>query len=76
MLRARLFTNGRSQAVRLPKDFRFRGKDVFIRKFEGVVMLVPPQDPWASLIRSLDSFSEDFLANRNQPPRQSRPGLR
>jgi len=72
---ARLFTIGRSQAVRLPKECRFAGKEVYVRKLEGIVILIPKDDPWASLVSSLGQFSEDFLADRNQPPVQTRKGL-
>ena len=75
MQRAKLFMNGRSQAVRLPKDCQFSGSDVYIRKFEGVVMLLPKKSPWASLIRSLDLFSDDFMSHRNQPAQQKREPL-
>ena len=75
MQTARLFKNGRSQAVRLPKECRFSGKDVFVHKLEGAVMLVARDDPWASLLSSLERFSEDFMADRNQPPVQVRKGL-
>jgi antitoxin VapB len=75
MLTARLFRNGRSQAVRLPKECRFRGKDVYVHKFEGAVMLVSKDDPWASLVRSLERFSADFMAERRQPPTQMRDAL-
>ena len=47
MQTAKLFANGRSQAVRLPKDCRFSGDDVYIKKFEHMVILVPKNDPWA-----------------------------
>ncbi|MBM3334050.1 antitoxin [Candidatus Sumerlaeota bacterium] len=72
---ARLFKNGRSQAVRLPKECRFRGKNVYVHKLEGAVMLVPRDDPWASLVSSLGNFSEDFMAERGQPPQQRRKKL-
>ena len=75
MKTARLFTNGRSQAVRLPKDCRFKGRDVYIKKFEGVVMLFAKNDPWALLVDSLERFSDDFLDEREQPPRQKRDAL-
>ena len=75
MLTARLFRNGRSQAVRLPKECRFRGKDVYIHKLEGAVLLVPKDGPWVALIRSLERFSEDFMAERRQPPTQMRDAL-
>ena len=75
MKTAKLFTNGRSQAVRLPKEYRLPGSDVYIRSFEGVVMLLPRQHPWESLIKSLDMFSDDFMSDRNQPEEQEGSGL-
>ena len=75
MQSARLFKNGRSQAVRLPKECRFQGKDVYVHQVEGVVMLIPKDNPWASLLNSLGHFTEDFMAERNQPPQQKRRSL-
>ena len=75
MKSARLFTNGRSQAVRLPKECRFEGKDVFIKKFNGLVILFSKNDPWAPLLQSLDHFSDDFMTDRQQPPPQKRDNL-
>ena len=75
MQTAKLFQNGRSQAVRLPKDCRFNGEDVFIKRFENMVILLPKDDPWVSLTDSLDQFSEDFLNDRNQPQEQLREAL-
>ena len=62
MKTARLFINGRSQAVRLPKDCRFSGSDVYVKKFEGLVILFSKDDPWAPLLNSLDHFSDDFMS--------------
>ena len=45
MQTAKLFNNGRSQAVRLPKEFRFSGDDVYIKKYQGIVMLLPQGIP-------------------------------
>ena len=75
MQTARLFRNGRSQAVRLPKECRFGGKVVYVHKLEGAVLLVPMRDPWASLVRSLERFSKDFMAERQQPAVRSRESL-
>ena len=72
MKTATLFQNGRSQAVRLPKECRFAGKEVYVRKFEDAVILFPKRSPWTSLLRSLDSFSEDFMEERTQPETQER----
>ena len=67
MQTAKIFINGRSQAVRLPKEFRFSGKDVFIKKIGKIVVLIPKDDPWASLASSLDQFTDDFMETRDQP---------
>ena len=75
MQTAKLFANGGSQAVRLPKEFRFEGDDVYIKAYQGVVMLLPKTSPWASLVESLDEFTEDFMADRNQPEEQQREPL-
>ena len=75
MRTARLFINGRSQAVRLPKDCRFPGTDVYVKKFQGLVMLLPKDAPWVPLINSLEQFSDDFMTERDQPPQQTRGGL-
>mgnify|MGYP003339961785 CR=1 FL=1 len=72
MKTARLFKNGQSQAVRLPKEFRFRGKKVFIKKMGNATVLIPVDDPWQSLFNSLNNFSKDFLEERNQPEQQDR----
>ena len=72
MKTAKLFQNGRSQAVRLPKEFRFKGNEVFIKKQGNVVVLIPTLDPWTSLIDSLDLFSDDFMESREQPQEQIR----
>jgi antitoxin VapB len=75
MQTAKLFMNGRSQAVRLPKEFRMTGDDVYINRIGSVVILIPKDAPWSSLAESLDLFSSDFMENREQPPQVKREGL-
>ena len=75
MQSAKIFKNGRSQAVRLPKEFRFSGNDVFIRKIGKIVILIPKDDPWASLADSLDQFTDDYMETRDQPAQDSRETL-
>jgi len=75
MRTAKLFKNGRSQAVRLPKEFRFEGTQVFIKKVGNMVVLIPKQDSWQTLFDSLEQFSDDFVESRNQPEQQVREGL-
>ncbi len=64
---AKLFKNGKSQAVRLPREFKFQGTEVYIKRIGRNVMLIPKDDPWESLLSSLDEFSDDFMADRLQP---------
>jgi len=72
MKTAKLFRNGQSQAVRLPKEFRFEGDFVYVKKSGNAVILIPAADSWDTLVRSLDKFSDDFLTERNQPKSQGR----
>ena len=75
MQTAKIFINGRSQAVRLPREFRFSGNDVYIKKLGNIVLLIPKHDPWASLADSLDQFTDDYMETRDQPPQDSRKPL-
>lgn len=65
---AKLFRNGRSQAVRLPKEYSLPGDEVYVKRINGVVVLIPKNgDPWGPFIDSLDRFSDDFMKfKRNQ----------
>ena len=67
---AKLFQNGQSQAVRLPKEFRFENmKEVFIKKVNGMVVLLPKSDKtvWDKMFDSLDDMSDDYMTTREQP---------
>ena len=64
---AKVFKTGRSQAVRLPKEFRFRAKEIGIAKVNGAVILFPRNKGWAVLAGALGQFTDDFLSDRNQP---------
>ncbi len=67
---AKLFQNGQSQAVRLPKEFRFENlKEVFIKKINGMVVLIPKENKtvWDTMFDNLDNFSDDFMQTRVQP---------
>jgi len=72
MKTTKLFKNGRSQAVRLPKEFRFEGEDVYIKRVGDMVILIPFHTPWNTLIESLKLFSSDFMEDREQPLVQDR----
>ncbi len=72
---AKLFKNGQSQAVRLPKEFRFEGDHVFIKKEGNIVLLIPEKKAWDPLLKSLEKFSDDFMSERTQPEKQKREEL-
>lgn len=67
MNKAKIFKNGDSQAVRLPKEYRFKGKEVYIRKDGNNVILSPVDDLVDSLWLSLQKFDSDINIERNQP---------
>ena len=76
MMTAKLFENGRSQAVRLPKEYRFNGDEVAINKVGDIVILMPKENKWAGFLNSLEMFSDDFMSDgREQPPVQEREAL-
>jgi antitoxin VapB len=73
---ARLFWSGRSQAVRLPKAFRFEGQEVRIRRHGQSVVLEPLTEDWAWLDAVAGAADEDFAAKVGEgPPAQARPEL-
>jgi antitoxin VapB len=78
---AKVFMSGRSQAVRLPKAYRFDCAEVEVTREGDAVVLRPRRaEPWADLVAALEAldangFGEAFAAGREQPPQQERPGL-
>ena len=73
MQTAKLFQNGRSQAVRLPKEFQFSGDDVFIQKHGDAVLLIPHEKAWEVFIEGLNGFTKDFMIDgREQEENQER----
>jgi antitoxin VapB len=72
MQTAKLFQNGKSQAVRLPKEFRFDSDRVYIKRVGDAVVLLPYHTPWKTLLDSLSLFSADFMSERVQPLLQER----
>lgn len=69
---AKIFQSGRSQAVRLPKEFRFSGSEVGVRRFGSGVLLLPVDDPWATLEAAVAAFEPGFALSREQPDKQAR----
>lgn len=73
---AKLFTTGRSQAVRLPRAFRFQGTEVFIRRnpCTGEVVLSPKPTSWHDFFKLVDhtNIPADFMTERQTFPAEER----
>jgi antitoxin VapB len=69
---AKLFKNGRSQAVRLPAEFRFEGTEVFIERQGDAVVLRPKPVGWDDFFAAEPRTPDDFLADRDQAAPQER----
>ena len=67
MMTAKIFENGRSQAVRLPKECRFSADEVFINRIGDIVLLIPKSQKWDSFIKALDMFSDDYMKDGREP---------
>ena len=72
MATAKLFYSGNSQAVRLPKEFRFKDDRVYIKRLGNAVVLLPYGDPWRALLEGIDRFSDDFMPSRTQGEAEER----
>ena len=74
---AKLFQNGQSQAVRLPKEYRFSDDEVYIKKIGHTVMLFPKNRIWETFLEGLNNFTEDFMPNgrESQGEHQERESL-
>jgi antitoxin VapB len=71
MTAAKIFMNGRSQAIRLPKEFRVRGSEVFLKKVPHGFTVVE-RDPWEMFAEGCRELSDDFMEKRVQPPLEKR----
>ena len=69
---AKLFSSGRSQAVRLPKAYRFEGTEVVVKRFGSGVLLLPVAAPWLTMFQALEEFEPGFQIEREQPVQQER----
>jgi antitoxin VapB len=62
---AKLFMNGRSQAVRLPAEFRFAGREVYVERQGDAVILTPKPPGWDDFFSRPSEVPADFLAHRD-----------
>ena len=74
---AKLFKIGHDQAVRLPKGYRFKGEEVYIKRVgEAVVLLPKTQETWDDVLRAIEMFEPGTFPDRAQPKeQQERPSL-
>ena len=72
MQTAKLFMNGKSQAVRLPKEFRFDSDEVVIKRVGDAVMLFPKRYRSSVLEKALGELDPDFRVEREQPKEKQR----
>ncbi len=73
MQTAKIFQNGRSQAIRLPKAFRLSGTEVKISRDGNRIILEPLEQSWDDWLLAIEQFSDDFMAQgREQPAVQER----
>ena len=73
---AKIFENGRSQAVRLPKKFRFDAEEVVVQQLGKAVLLVPKEYLWETFMDGLEGFTDDiFEEGRGQGTQEGRTGL-
>ena len=73
---AKIFENGRSQAVRLPKKFRFNTDEVIVQQLGDAVILVPMESMWQTFMDGVNSFTDDiFEDGRDQGIQQERENL-
>jgi antitoxin VapB len=61
MMTAKVFENGRSQAVRLPKECRFSSNEVLVSRIGDIVILLPKTGKWDEFMMAVDMFSSDFM---------------
>ena len=69
---AKVFRNGASQAVRLPKEFRFDAEEVCVKRVGSAVLLFPKEKAWDLMAEAVGQVDEDFLTPRRQPKRAER----
>ena len=76
MMTAKVFENGRSQAVRLPKEYRFNTDEVAVNRIGDVVLLMPKNSKWDSFMQAIDIFSDDYMqSGRGDSLQQEREEL-
>ena len=68
----KIIKNGGSQAVRLPKLYRMKGKEAYVKKVPEGILLMEKLDVWSAFERCLEDFPADFLKTKRMPKNQKR----
>jgi antitoxin VapB len=69
---AKIFMNGRSQAIRLPKEFRFECDEVYVKRVGADVVISSKKPTWDGFFNQKSAFAEDFMRNREDSKPQER----
>lgn len=64
-----------AQAIRIPKQMQIDDDKVYLKKVGNSLFIIPFHNPWQNMIDSIDSFTPDFMENREQPNNQQRESL-
>jgi antitoxin VapB len=75
MTTAKIIKNGGSQAVRLPREYRLKGREAFVKRVPEGILLMEKEDLWSAFEQCLKEFPADFLTRRRKPLNQKRRAL-
>ncbi|GAB6090626.1 antitoxin [Spirochaeta dissipatitropha] len=64
MVKTKTFMSGRSQAIRLPKEYRFNEEEIYMNKIDDILVIVEKNKLWDVFDRSVNNFTEDFMSDR------------
>lgn len=64
---AKVFKNGASQAIRLPKEFRFDDDEVYVKRIGSAILMFPKDKAWNLMAEAISQFDDSFMPERNQP---------
>lgn len=70
MDKAKIFMSGNSQAIRLPKKYRIKGKEVLIKEHKLGLLIIEPDKRWKALEEVMGSMGDDFFPNGREPGQQ------
>lgn len=72
MQTVKIIKNGGSQAVRLPRMFRIKGKDAYVKRVPEGILLIEKKDVWAAFEKCLEDFPSDYLTSRRKQKNSKR----